>query len=204
MPRILLYLFAAAFLATAPAHAKLSLNPFSWFSDSEIEAAPDYAQAQQDLEDSAHASLEKGRDQLNRNKKGSAIRTFKKIAKLYPTTHAAAEARFLHAGIRIDREQYARAHVLLQQIIFENPAYAEFNTVIATQFQCATALMEGARGKLLFVFPGFRKYGEAIKQFEYVVANAPYGDYAPLALMNIDSLRNKKKNRISRLMRLIA
>lgn len=185
MPRILIYLFVAAFLATFPAHAKLSLNPFNWFSDSEVEAVPDYTQAQQDLEDSAFASLQEGREKLNRSKKRSAIRTFKKIAKLYPTTHAAAEARFLHASIRIDRGQFTRAHELLQEIVFENPAYEQFDTVIATQFQCATALMEGARGKLFFIFPGFRQYGEAIRQFEYVVANAPYGDYAPLSLMNI-------------------
>jgi outer membrane protein assembly factor BamD len=193
MPRILLYLFSAALLATTPIHAKLSLNPLNWFSDSEIEAVPDYVQEQKDLENSALASLEKGREQLNRNKKRSAIRIFKKIAKLYPTTNAAAEARFLHASIRMDREQFVRAHELLQQIIFENPAYEEFDTVIATQFQCATALMEGARGKLLFVFPGFLKYGEAIKQFEYVVANAPYGDYAPLALMNIALIAQQEK-----------
>jgi outer membrane protein assembly factor BamD len=57
--------------------------------------------------------------------------------------------------------------------------------VIADQFDCATALMEGARGRILWIFPGFKQYGTSAKQFEQIVRNAPYSDYAPLALMNI-------------------
>ncbi|NCG08905.1 MAG: outer membrane protein assembly factor BamD [Verrucomicrobia bacterium] len=53
--------------------------------------------------------------------------------------------------------------------------------------------MEGARPKIFFVLPGFRLYGEAMKQFEYVVANAPYSDYAPLALMNIALIAEREK-----------
>ena len=45
--------------------------------------------------------------------------------------------------------------------------------------------MEGARGRILWIIPGFKQLGVAAEQFEQIVRNAPYSDYAPLALMNI-------------------
>ena len=51
--------------------------------------------------------------------------------------------------------------------------------------------MEGARGRILWVFPGFKQYGTSAKQFERIVQNAPYSDYAPLALMNIALVSEK-------------
>ncbi|MDP4880011.1 MAG: tetratricopeptide repeat protein, partial [Opitutales bacterium] len=65
------------------------------------------------------------------------------------------------------------------------PNYKDFNQVIGSQFDCATAHMEGARGRIFWVFPGFRQYDRAMEEFEQIVNNAPYSDYAPLALMNI-------------------
>ena len=47
--------------------------------------------------------------------------------------------------------------------------YEHFDRVIADQFDCATALMEGARGRILWVFPGFKQYGTSAKQFEQIV-----------------------------------
>ena len=95
---------------------------------------------------------------------------------------------------------------MLQQCVDNYPNYQNFDQVIGAQFECATALMEGARGKIFGVIPGFKQYGEAIKQFEQIVVNAPYGDYAPLALMNIAFVaeeRNDSEVAIDALDRLI-
>ena len=43
--------------------------------------------------------------------------------------------------------------------------------------------MEGARAWILGVLPDFKQYATAIRQVELSVRNAPYRDYAPLALM---------------------
>ena len=40
-------------------------------------------------------------------------------------------------------------------------------------------------GDDLKALPGFRQRDKAIEYFETVIANAPYSDYAPLALMNV-------------------
>ena len=192
MPRAVLIVLFTAFLSVGSLHAGFSLNPFSWFSGSNETALANPAREKQNMEAAANILLEKGRIKFEKGRYGSARRSFKKIAKEYPLTQAAGEARFLHARIRMDRGQFVKAHAILQEIVFNNPDYPDFQAVISAQFQCATFLMEGARSKFLFIFPGFRQYGEAMKQFEFVVANAPYGDYAPLALMNIALIAEKE------------
>lgn len=192
MPRAVLFVLLSAFLSAGSLQAGFSINPFNWFSGSSEAEPADPALEKQKLEQAANKLLEKGRQKFEKGHYRSARRSFIKIAKQYPLTQAAGEARFLHARIRMERGQFVRAHALLQEIIFRNPDYPNIQAVISAQFQCATTLMEGARSKILFILPGFRQYGEAIKQFELVVANAPYGDYAPLALMNIALIAEKQ------------
>lgn len=180
-----LILLVIACISASSLQASLSLNPLNWFSGSADTESAKLVEAKQIMEDKAAPLLKKGREKFERGRLISANRIFKKIAKEYPLTQAAGEARFLSAQIHMQRGQFVRAHARLQEIAMNNPDYSEFGAVISAQFQCATALMEGARPKIFFVLPGFRLYGEAMKQFEYVVANAPYSDYAPLALMNI-------------------
>jgi outer membrane protein assembly factor BamD len=191
-PRAFLLFLLVACLSAGSAQAGLSLNPLTWFSGTDSSDNSGYIQAKQLMEEEARVRLEKGRDKYERGHKMSAKRIFKKIAEKYPLTLAAGEARYLHASIEMENGRFARAHKRLQEIIFNNPDFPDFEAVIGAQFQCATALMEGARSKFLFILPGFRQYGEAIKQFEYVVANAPYGDYAPLALMNISIIAQQQ------------
>ncbi|CAI8304323.1 MAG: Outer membrane protein assembly factor BamD [Opitutia bacterium UBA7350] len=182
--RAVLVVLTTVFLTVSSLEAGLSLNPLSWFSATD-EASIDPTRIKNETEQKAVTQLEKGRQKYEAGRHQSAQKIFKKIGKKYPLTEAAGEARFLHAQIRMQRGQFNRAHALLQEIVFQNPDFPKFEAVISNQFLCATALMEGARSKILFIFPGFKQYSEAMRQFEFIVANAPYGDYAPIALMNI-------------------
>lgn len=168
--------------------AELSLNPADWFTPEEPESLQRASTADQDSADallgSAHAKFDAG-------KLGSANRRFKKIIKDYPQTDAAAEALFMRGRIYMSKERWVKAFESFQRIIQEHPGYENFDSVIVNQFDCATALMEGARGRLLWVFPGFKQYGVSSKQFEQIVRNAPYSDYAPLSLMNIALVSEK-------------
>ena len=92
------------------------------------------------------------------------------------------------------KSQWTKAFVNLQEIIFKHPNYQNFNQVLSAQFDCATALMEGARGRILWLIPGFKQYGEAARQFEQIVRNAPFSDYAPLALMKIAIVSEREQN----------
>ncbi len=140
-----------------------------------------------DSTDEAAASelLSIGKLKMEAGNLGGASRVFKKLANEYPTAIASGEALYLRGRILMTKERWAKAFESLQQVVTYHPNFAEFDQVISAQFECATALMEGARGRIFWVIPGFRQYSEASREFAMIVRNAPYGDYAPLALMNL-------------------
>lgn len=175
-------LFVWLFVASS-LHAGLGWNPLEWFSsDKEITSLRIATPAQ---EAEAVTMLENGKAKLDSGSVGSASRTFKKVAKDYPNSKAAGEALFLRAKILMSKGRWEKAFNTLQDLVAKHPNYENFDQVISAQFECATAHMEGARGRVLWIFPGFTKYNVAVDEFEQIVKNAPYSDYAPLALMNI-------------------
>jgi outer membrane protein assembly factor BamD len=163
-------------------HAQL--NPLEWFDSKEANLVElDIASAAQESE--ATALLETAKAELAAGNTDSADRSFKEIIKKYPKAEACGDARFLHSQILMGMGQWDKAFDSLQEIIFKHPSYENFNQVLSAQFDCATALMEGARGRILWIIPGFKQPDQAARQFEQIVRNAPYSDYAALALMNI-------------------
>jgi outer membrane protein assembly factor BamD len=122
---------------------------------------------------------------------GRALRAYKKVYKSYGKSIYAPEAYFRTAQIRMGQRRYTRAFKALQQIVFFYPSYEKFDQVIGQQYRIATLYAEGARGKFLWVLPGFKNRSRAIEFYEQVVANAPYSDYAPLALMNVARLHHR-------------
>lgn len=176
-------IFVAALLIASQAQA-LSLNPLNWFGDSNKEPEPITAATTAE-QTAAQKLLEEGRTKFENGRIGSANSAFKKVVKKYPTSPAAAEALYLRGRVFMTKGRWVKAFKFHQEVIDKHPTFNGFDKVISAQFECATALMEGARGKIFGVIPGFKQYNEAIDQFEQIVRNAPYGDYAPLALMNI-------------------
>ena len=186
MRRSFFLLLALCLTATSALHAEFSLNPAKWFSSSEegteLKAflAPTAAQ-----EAEATSLLEEGKVKFENGSLGGAKRIFKKVVERYPTTQAAGDALYLQGRILMSKGRWAKAFDTLQLVVSEHQNYPNFDRVTSAQFECATALMEGARGKILWVIPGFRQYKKSIDFFEQIVRNAPYGNYAPLSLMNI-------------------
>jgi len=169
-------------------------NPLEWFgSDEEDElAALEIASVADESE--AASMLESGKSKLAYGSTGSANRVFKKMIKNYPNAKATGEARFLHGQILMTKGRWVKAFDVYQELIAKHADYEDFDRVIGAQFECATALMEGARGRILWVIPGFKQYNKAIDQFEQIVRNAPYSDYAPLALMNIAIIAEQEED----------
>lgn len=168
------------------------LNPLEWFDGEDKDlVALNIASAAQESE--ASARLERAKAKLAAGNTGSAVRSFKKIIKKYPETLASGDARHLYAQILMSKGRWGKAFDNLQEIISKQPNYENFDQVIGAQFDCATALMEGARGRIFWIIPGFKQYDKAARQFEQIVRNAPYSEYAALALMNIAIVSEQKQ-----------
>lgn len=207
MRRSFLTLFALALFLAPAAHAGLPLNPLDWFtSDKDEPATAETIELANTREEEAAAKLVKARKAYDAGKFRSANRQLKKITKEYPTASATGEAYYLRGQIFISKKRWAKGFDSLQEIIAKHPSYPNFDRVTGQQFECASELMDGARGRIFWIFPGFKQYGESIKEFEQIVRNAPYSDYAPLSLMNIALLsetRGEAEDAIDALDRLI-
>jgi len=196
--------FLAVALCIAPiSKAAGSLNPFDWFGRHHTESS---SLTIQESDQIAETQIKLAKQHYEAGKFSSASRALKKIIKQYPTAPAAGEALALEARIDMRKALWSKGFNKLQRVINEHPGYPHFDRIISDQFDCATALMEGARGRILWIFPGFKQYGTSVRQFEQIVSNAPYGDYAPLALMNIalvSEMSNEPAEAIEALDRLI-
>lgn len=116
----------------------------------------------------------------------SAVRTYQSIAKKYPNSIYAPEALYRSARLRLSRKEYTKSFDDFQQVLGRYPNTRRFNEIIGEQYRIASAMLDGARGRMLWgLLPGFTQRDKAIEYFETILANAPYSDYAPLSLMNI-------------------
>ena len=128
---------------------------------------------------------QEGKDALAAGRTGRAVRTFREITKDYPHTDVAPNAFSRLGEIYRDTRKWEKSFDTFQEIIDRYPDYEGFEETVARQFEIAEALMHGARGKFLRVFPGFKNYDKAQEFMEQVYQNAPAGKTAPLALMNL-------------------
>ena len=129
--------------------------------------------------------MNKGRRSEENGSLGSAISAYKKVSKKYPNSVYAPEALYRQAKLRQQRHQFKKAIEAYQQLVSRHPNTPHFNDAVGEEYRIAAALADGARPYIWGWFPGMKARGKAPGYFELVIANAPYSEYAPLALMNI-------------------
>lgn len=130
-------------------------------------------------------------DQMNKarvaEEKGNrrrAAHDYEKIADKYPNSIWAPEAYYRAGHLRFSLKEYDLAFVDYQHIISTYPNTRRFNEVIGLQYRIAADLLNGARGRFFWgLLPGFTARDQGINYCEQILINAPYSDYAPLALM---------------------
>lgn len=122
-----------------------------------------------------------------------ALGRYETVIQVYGETEHAAEAHYRSGLIRMENRRWTKAFDHFQAIVDSYPDYPGFREVIRRQYEIAEALGEGARipiGPL----PGFSSPSQAVEYFEQIVANAPYSDVAPLALLKAADLEAKRDN----------
>ncbi len=115
----------------------------------------------------------------------SALSSYKKVTKEYPSSIYAAEAYYRTGIVREKRRQYYKAFDAFQQLIILYPSSDKFPLALGAQYRIATELAQGHRPYILGLIPGFRNKDKAVEYFERIVASAPYSDYAPQSLMSV-------------------
>lgn len=130
-------------------------------------------------------AMNEGQKALQEGDYWLALGYFQAVVRDYPDSIFAPEAYFQMSKAYQNRGQFEDAYNALQEIIRRYPDYPKFNLVVGAEFNIASEIQGGATPYLWGWFPWFTNYNDAIKIYESVIKNAPSGDYAPIALMNI-------------------
>ncbi len=139
--------------------------------------------------------MNKARTAEEHGSKSSALRSYAKVTKKYPSSIYAAEAYYRSAKLYLTRRQYYQAFDSFEQILVRYPNTKRFNEIIGEQYRIASAMLDGARPRVFWgLIPGLPNRSKAIEYFESILVFAPYSDYAPLALMNVARGHLKQRN----------
>lgn len=132
----------------------------------------------------AKSIMDAARRSEDAGENGDALKGYKRIIKKYPASIFAPEALYRSAAIYEKRRQFTKSFKNYQRIVAEHPAYPRFNDVLSSEYRIADQLVKGVRPLYFGVIPGFKQREKGLEYFEQVVTNAPYSEYAPIALMN--------------------
>jgi len=139
-------------------------------------------------EDSAAAQtlLAEGGALEARGRAAAALGKYKRIYKKYPRSLAAPEAYWRTAKILLNEGKVEKAFEAYDAIIRAYPDYGHFNELISEEYRIAYDLVKGRVNRKFLKLVNLGANRErGIMFFERLVFNAPFSDYAPLALMNI-------------------
>ncbi len=171
--RCIIFFGLMAAFSTAPLTAQW-WNPFS-IRPSDLPRAEQTEASRQTYQEAMNA-LEKGRDR-------SAEKKFRRVAKRYPLSDYAAQSLYHEGRLAFERNKWRRSFEAFQALLLRHPEFAQFNQVIDYQFQIALNLADGRHTRWLGIVP-YRALNRSRHYFELIIFNAPYSDYAPLALIN--------------------
>jgi len=113
----------------------------------------------------------------------AAIKTYEKVASKYTSSVYAPEALYRAGSLLIERKQYYNAFNDFQNMLRRYPNTKRFNDAIGQLYRTATILLDGGHNRLWGWLPEFANRTRAIEYLQVIVLDAPYSDYAPLALM---------------------
>ena len=116
---------------------------------------------------------------------GSAIRAYERVAFKYGGSVYAPEALYRAGALLARRKQYYKSFKDFQEMLRRYPNSKRFNEAIGEQYRIATALVNGGHNRAWGFLPLISNRTKGIEYFEVILLNAPYSDYAPLALMDI-------------------
>lgn len=160
---------------------------FLWFfgEDDPIDTSP----AMQTEE--ARPAYERALSAQKAGKTRKALRAYKKVYEDYPASAFAAQALYNSGVIYFERQKWKKAFGMFQSILIYHPDFPQFNELVDYQFRIALAAAEGKNTRLLYVIP-YKALNRAVGYFEIVISNAPYSEYAPLALINVALIHQHK------------
>lgn len=143
---------------------------------------------QRDGESEALEAMRRGDDLLAAGHLSKALDAYRSVNRRFPFSNLAPEALKKRGIVYLKQHRFQSAFNCFQRIVDKYPNYENFLEILQLEFDTAQALMDGKRHYFWGKIPGFKDRGSALRFFQKIVDQAPYGDIAPKALMNIAHL----------------
>jgi len=179
--RVALTVLSGFALAGTPAHAIDfgKANPMSWFKSKEA-AVPSVSE-KQSQEAAAELILRDARTALSTGDNGKAQNLFKDVVVRYRFTDAASTAQFEYSKLVRAEGKLQASYDAFQKFITDYRNNPRFNDAIQEQFEIAEEARAGKKQSKLLVIPMKMDKSAIVKMYQGVIANSPYGKYAPYA-----------------------
>lgn len=129
--------------------------------------------------------MNRARSDEDEGSRSAAISIYERVARKYVGSIYAPEALFRAGKLLLARHQYYRAFDDLQRIVRLYPNTKRFDEVIGELYRLSAALLNGARNRAWGWLPLITNRTKSLEYFEVILIDAPYSDYAPLALMDL-------------------
>jgi outer membrane protein assembly factor BamD len=134
---------------------------------------------------SALALMNKARREEEEGSLHAAIKAYEAVGRKFQGSVYAPEALYRSGKLLTRRKQYYSAFTDYQLMLRRYPNSKRFNDVIGELYRISSILLDGGHNRIWGWLPGPSNRPKAVEYFEVVILDAPYSDYAPLALMDI-------------------
>ena len=172
------FLLASAFLSSVVAQTPTQVTPRS--SLGTVSRAPEFT-------DEASA-LQAAEDFYAAKNYESALSTYKRFLKTYPSSKLASKAQLQIADILLIQGRWNASFDAYQTLITRYPDTPEFEGAVARQVLIANSYLDMKRVMVLgygVPVPGITGIEKAAKMYETILKNAPYSIYAPITQFNL-------------------
>jgi outer membrane protein assembly factor BamD len=123
-----------------------------------------------------------------------AIKAANRVVKRWPLSDYAPQAQYLLGRAYEAQKNDERAFSAYQKLLEKYPKIDNYSEVLTRQYEIANRFLNGQWFKLWGCIPFFPSMDKTVEMYEKMVKNAPYGDLAPKAQMNIGAAREKQKD----------
>lgn len=121
-----------------------------------------------------------------------AVREFLRLVRHYPKSFQAPDAQFAAGQCYEAMRQPAQAFQMYQQLVQVYPYSGRFKEAIARSFAVGVAFAEGQKVRPLQPVPlAVPAYDKAVAIFEFIVAQAPYGEFGDQAQFRVGQTYRK-------------
>jgi outer membrane protein assembly factor BamD len=172
------FLLASAFLSSVVAQTPTQVTPRS--SLGTVSRAPEFT-------DEASA-LQAAEDFYAAKNYESALSTYKRFLKTYPSSKLASKAQLQIADILLIQGRWNASFDAYQTLITRYPDTPEFEGAVARQVLIANSYLDMKKVMVLgygVPVPGITGIEKAAKMYGTILKNAPYSIYAPITQFNL-------------------